>query len=27
VKAYTGGLYKACSEAGACGEVDVDRGL
>ena len=27
VKAYTGGLYKTCSEAGACGEVDVDRGL
>jgi hypothetical protein len=27
VKAYVGGLYKACSEAGACGQVDVDRGL
>lgn len=27
VKAYKGGLYRACSEAGACGEVDVDRGL
>ena len=27
VKAYKGGLYQACSEAGACGQVDVDRGL
>jgi hypothetical protein len=27
VKAITGGLYRACSEAGACGEVDVERGL
>jgi hypothetical protein len=27
VKAFKGGLYKACSEAGACGQVDVDRGL
>lgn len=27
VKAITGGLYRACSEAGACGEVDVDRNL
>ena len=27
IKAITGGLYRACSEAGACGEVDVDRGL
>jgi hypothetical protein len=27
VKAYLGGLYRACSEAGACGQVDVDRGL
>jgi hypothetical protein len=27
VKAFTGGLYRACSEAGACGEVDVERGL
>ena len=27
VKAFTGGLYKACSEAGACGEADVERGL
>jgi hypothetical protein len=27
VKAFKGGLYRACSEAGACGEVDVDRGL
>jgi hypothetical protein len=27
VKAFTGGLYKACSEAGACGDVDVDRNL
>jgi hypothetical protein len=25
VKAIKGGLYKACSEAGACGQVDVDR--
>lgn len=27
VKAIKGGLYRACSEAGACGEVDVDRNL
>jgi hypothetical protein len=27
VKAFKGGLYRVCSEAGACGEVDVDRGL
>jgi hypothetical protein len=27
VKAITGGLYRACSEAGACGQVDVDRNL
>jgi hypothetical protein len=27
VKAIKGGLYTACSEAGACGWVDVDRGL
>jgi hypothetical protein len=25
VKAIKGGLYRACSEAGACGQVDVDR--
>jgi hypothetical protein len=25
VKAFQGGLYRVCSEAGACGEVDVDR--
>jgi len=27
VKAFQGGLYLACTEAGACGQVDVDRGL
>jgi hypothetical protein len=27
VKAIQGGLYQACSEAGACGQVDVDRNL
>lgn len=27
VKAFKGGLYRACSEAGACGQVDVERGL
>lgn len=27
VKAVKGGLYRVCSEAGACGQVDVDRGL
>jgi hypothetical protein len=27
VKAIQGGLYRVCSELGACGEVDVDRGL
>ena len=27
IKAIKGGLYRVCSEAGACGEVDVDRNL
>jgi hypothetical protein len=27
VKAIKGGLYRVCSELGACGEVDVDRNL
>jgi hypothetical protein len=27
VKAIKGGLYRACTADGACGEVDVDRGL
>lgn len=27
IKAIKGGLYKVCTEKGACGEVDVDRGL
>jgi hypothetical protein len=27
LKAIKGGLYRVCSEAGACGEVDVDRNL
>ena len=27
VKAIKGGLYRACAENGACGEVDVDRNL
>ena len=27
LKAIRGGLYRACTEAGACGEVDVDRNL
>jgi hypothetical protein len=27
LKAYLGGLYRVCNEAGACGEVDVDRNL
>ena len=25
VKAFRGGLYRVCTEAGACGEVQVDR--
>ena len=25
VKAYRGGLYRVCTEAGACGEVEVER--
>jgi hypothetical protein len=25
VKAFRGGLYRVCTEAGACGEVEVDR--
>ena len=27
VKAFRGGLYRVCTEAGACAEVDVDRNL
>ena len=27
VKAFKGGLYRACTEAFACGEVEVDRNL
>ena len=27
VRAFKGGLYRICTEAGACAEVDVDRGL
>jgi hypothetical protein len=27
LKAIKGGLYRACAENGACGEVDVDRNL
>jgi hypothetical protein len=27
VKAYKGGLYRACAANEACGDVDVDRGL
>ncbi len=27
VRAFKGGLYQVCSEAGACGTVDVDRNL
>jgi hypothetical protein len=27
VNAFKGGLYKACTQWGACGQVDVDRGL
>jgi len=27
VKAFRGGLYRVCTEAGACAEIDVDRNL
>ena len=27
VKAFRGGVYRACTEAGACGQTDVDRNL
>jgi hypothetical protein len=27
VKAYTGGLYTVCTQAGACADIDVDRNL
>ena len=26
-KAFRGGLYKVCTEAGACAQIDVDRNL